>query len=174
MHWRDPPHALLPEAPTCPPAVQVAAALGWCVPLALFLSRPSPPSSSNPPIPAALVAVIKFLLQNEHTLLERGCDIFTLSAQAVCVMNLFITFGDTFLPDPSSYDELYYEIIREHGTFDSLFECGLLAVASHDLFPTPPQPPPPPTPLLHPPQPNAICAGRVRCSRRQAAWPATL
>lgn len=30
------------------------------------------------------------------------------------IFNLFITYGDTFLSTPSSYDELYYEIMRMH------------------------------------------------------------
>lgn len=37
---------------------------------------------------------------------------------------MFITYGDTFLPTPSSYDELYYEIIRMHQSFDNLYSMG--------------------------------------------------
>lgn len=37
---------------------------------------------------------------------------------------MFITYGDTFLPTPSSYDELYYEIIRMHQNFDNLYSMG--------------------------------------------------
>jgi hypothetical protein len=32
--------------------------------------------------------------------------------QVVTVLNLFITYGDSFLPSPSDYDDLYYEIMR--------------------------------------------------------------
>jgi hypothetical protein len=32
--------------------------------------------------------------------------------QSTVIFNLFITYGDTFLPSPSSYDELYYELVR--------------------------------------------------------------
>jgi hypothetical protein len=39
---------------------------------------------------------------------------------------MFITYGDTFLPTPSSYDELYYEIIRMHQSFDNLYSMGKL------------------------------------------------
>lgn len=38
---------------------------------------------------------------------------------------MFVMYGDTFLPNPGSYDELYYELLRQHGVFDSLNETGL-------------------------------------------------
>ena len=38
---------------------------------------------------------------------------------------MFITYGDTFLPSPTSYDELYYELVRCHSTFDTLYALGL-------------------------------------------------
>lgn len=47
-----------------------------------------------------------------------------LHLQMVNIFNLFITYGDTFLPNPSSYDELYYEIIRMHQVFDNLYSMG--------------------------------------------------
>jgi len=45
--------------------------------------------------------------------------------QIVNIFNLFITYGDTFLPNPNSYDELYYEIIRMHQVFDNLYSMGM-------------------------------------------------
>ena len=42
------------------------------------------------------------------------------------MLNLFITFGDAFLPSPSSYDELYYEILRMYNTFDDMYAVGRL------------------------------------------------
>lgn len=39
-------------------------------------------------------------------------------------LNLFITFGDTFLPAPSCYDELYYEIVRMNNVFDNLYSLS--------------------------------------------------
>uniref|UniRef100_A0A8D2NWL9 Armadillo like helical domain containing 3 n=1 Tax=Zosterops lateralis melanops TaxID=1220523 RepID=A0A8D2NWL9_ZOSLA len=45
----------------------------------------------------------------------------------VNLFNMFITYGDTFLPTPSSYDELYYEIIRMHQNFDNLYSMGELS-----------------------------------------------
>ena len=46
--------------------------------------------------------------------------------QVVNVFNLFVTYGDTFLPNPTSYDELYYEIIRMHQIFDNIYSMGEL------------------------------------------------
>ena len=40
------------------------------------------------------------------------------------MFNMFITYGDTFLPNPNSYDELYYELIRMHQVFDNLYSMG--------------------------------------------------
>ena len=57
--------------------------------------------------------------------LVRKFDVFALAAQAVNLLNLFVTFGDTFLPSPQSYDDLYYEIIRMHHVFDNLHAMAL-------------------------------------------------
>lgn len=51
-------------------------------------------------------------------------NIFNLSLQVVNIFNLFITYGDTFLPTPGSYDELYYEIIRMYQVFDNVYSMG--------------------------------------------------
>ncbi|KAJ7397566.1 hypothetical protein BTVI_134197 [Pitangus sulphuratus] len=61
-----------------------------------------------------------FLMSNETVLLAKH-NIFTLALMVVNLFNMFITYGDTFLPTPSSYDELYYEIIRMHQNFDNLY-----------------------------------------------------
>ena len=42
----------------------------------------------------------------------------------VKVFNLFITYGDTFLLNSATYDELYYELIRVHKVFDDLHAMG--------------------------------------------------
>lgn len=72
----------------------------------------------------ALMNFLKFLLSNE-TVLAKTCDIFSLASQVVNIFNLFITYGDTFLPSPTSYDELYYEIIRVHQIFENLYSMAL-------------------------------------------------
>nr|CAG4647713.1 EOG090X027A [Moina brachiata]SVE92880.1 EOG090X027A [Moina brachiata] len=72
---------------------------------------------------AALIALLKFLHGSDA--LIRKFDVFSLAIQAVNILNLFITFGDTFLPSPQSYDDLYYEIIRMHHVFDNLHAMAL-------------------------------------------------
>ncbi|KAJ2951164.1 hypothetical protein O0L34_g5556 [Tuta absoluta] len=76
------------------------------------------------PLWAALIALLKYLVTNESTLLRRH-NIFLMAQQVVNIFNLFITFGDTFLPTPASYDQLYYELIRMHQVFDNLFYMAL-------------------------------------------------
>ncbi|KFO32309.1 hypothetical protein H920_06256 [Fukomys damarensis] len=72
----------------------------------------------------ALINLLKFLMSNETVLLAKH-NIFTLTLMIVNLFNMFITYGDTFLPTPSSYDELYYEIIRMHQSFDNLYSMVL-------------------------------------------------
>ncbi|KAL0270068.1 UNVERIFIED_CONTAM: hypothetical protein PYX00_007600 [Menopon gallinae] len=72
----------------------------------------------------ALITFLKFLLANENHLAKK-MNIFSLAIQVVNIFNLFITYGDTFLPSPGSYDELYYEIIRMHQVFDNLYSMAL-------------------------------------------------
>ncbi|XP_050348790.1 armadillo-like helical domain-containing protein 3 [Nymphalis io] len=76
------------------------------------------------PLWAALIALLKFLVTHESTLLRRH-NVFIMAQQVVNIFNLFITFGDTFLPTPASYDQLYYELIRMHQVFDNLFYMAL-------------------------------------------------
>ncbi|XP_060719399.1 armadillo-like helical domain-containing protein 3 [Tachysurus vachellii] len=76
-----------------------------------------------------LINLLKFLLSNETTLLSKH-NIFQLALQVVHLFNMFITYGDTFLPTSSSYDELYYEIIRMHQVFDNLY-CMVLRVSTN-------------------------------------------
>jgi hypothetical protein len=72
----------------------------------------------------ALITLLKFLLANENHLAKK-MNIFHLALQVVNIFNLFITYGDTFLPSPGSYDELYYELIRMHQVFDNLYSMAL-------------------------------------------------
>ncbi|XP_063726801.1 armadillo-like helical domain-containing protein 3 [Symsagittifera roscoffensis] len=78
----------------------------------------------------ALIVFLKFLVANSSELLD-SFDIFHLAFRAVGVLNLFITFGDAFLPSPSSYDELYYEILRMYNTFDDMYAVALQHVRSN-------------------------------------------
>ncbi|KAK4881781.1 hypothetical protein RN001_005100 [Aquatica leii] len=72
----------------------------------------------------ALITLLRFLVQHESNL-SKKMNIFDLSLQVTNIFNLFITYGDTFLPTPGSYDELYYEIIRMHQVFDNVYSMGL-------------------------------------------------
>ncbi|CAH1784643.1 unnamed protein product [Owenia fusiformis] len=72
----------------------------------------------------ALINLLKFMMSNENYLVKKH-DIFNLCSKVVNIFNLFITYGDTFLPSPSSYDDLYYEIIRMHQVFDNLYSMAL-------------------------------------------------
>ncbi|CAL1538799.1 unnamed protein product [Lymnaea stagnalis] len=72
----------------------------------------------------ALINLLKFLLANESQLVKKH-NIFHLASKVVNIFNLFVTYGDTFLPNPTSYDELYYEIIRMHQVFDNVYSMAL-------------------------------------------------
>uniref|UniRef100_H3C9D5 Armadillo-like helical domain-containing protein n=1 Tax=Tetraodon nigroviridis TaxID=99883 RepID=H3C9D5_TETNG len=72
---------------------------------------------------SALINLLKFLLSNETSLLAKH-NIFPLALLVVNLFNMFITYGDTFLPTSTSYDELYYEIVRMHQVFDNLYCMG--------------------------------------------------
>ena len=47
-----------------------------------------------------------------------------LCPQVATIFNLFITYGDTFLPSPVTYDELYYEIMRMQQVFGGVHAMG--------------------------------------------------
>ncbi|CDW57376.1 DUF1741 domain containing protein [Trichuris trichiura] len=72
----------------------------------------------------ALLTLLRFVVVNSQTLLEDG-DIFDLCNQVLTILNLFVTFGDTFLPEAESYDDLYYEILRNNETLQAV--CSLPA-----------------------------------------------
>uniref|UniRef100_A0A8C5C0T6 Armadillo-like helical domain-containing protein n=1 Tax=Gadus morhua TaxID=8049 RepID=A0A8C5C0T6_GADMO len=78
---------------------------------------------------SALINLLKFLLSNETTLLAKH-NIFHLALLVVNLFNMFITYGDTFLPTSNSYDELYYEVVRMHQVFDNLY-CMVLRVSTN-------------------------------------------
>ncbi|XP_046386239.1 armadillo-like helical domain-containing protein 3 [Ischnura elegans] len=73
---------------------------------------------------AAVIALLQFLNANESHL-ARKMNIFQLALQVVNIFNLFITYGDTFLPSPASYDDLYYELIRCHEVFENVYSMAL-------------------------------------------------
>ncbi|XP_037085704.1 armadillo-like helical domain-containing protein 3 [Pollicipes pollicipes] len=73
---------------------------------------------------SALMSLLKFIVANESAVVKRT-NVFELAIMVVNIFNLFITYGDTFLPTPSSYDELYYELIRMHQVFSNLYSMSL-------------------------------------------------
>ncbi|XP_015524466.1 armadillo-like helical domain-containing protein 3 [Neodiprion pinetum] len=73
---------------------------------------------------AALIHLLKYLTTAESQLAKK-MNIFHLAIQIVNILNLFITYGDTFLSSPSSYDELFYEIIRMRAVFTNLNAMAL-------------------------------------------------
>ena len=73
---------------------------------------------------STLIALLKFVVSNESCL-SKKLDFFTICTQIIQIFNIFITYGDTFLPSASSYDELYYELVRCHQTFDNLHSMTL-------------------------------------------------
>jgi hypothetical protein len=77
----------------------------------------------------SLMSLIKLFISNESHLLPTH-NIFNTAIQVINIFNLFITYGDTFLPSPTSYDELYYEIIRVHQLFDNLYSLALRYISA--------------------------------------------
>ncbi|UYV61203.1 C10orf76 [Cordylochernes scorpioides] len=73
---------------------------------------------------SALINLLKFVQTHEADFVKEF-NIFLICSKVVNIFNLFITFGDTFLPSPVCYDELYYEIIRMHEVFDNLHTLAL-------------------------------------------------
>jgi hypothetical protein len=92
---------------------------------------------------SALIALLKFMVANESNLIKK-VNVFNICSQVginlraciggynaaaliqvVTIFNVFITYGDTFLPSASSYDELYYELVRCHQTFDNFHSMAL-------------------------------------------------
>ena len=71
-----------------------------------------------------LINLIKFLTANENHLVKK-MNIFALATEVVNIFNIFVTYGDTFLLSPRTYDELFYEIIRMKLVFTNLNAMAL-------------------------------------------------
>uniref|UniRef100_A0A2M3Z189 Armadillo-like helical domain-containing protein n=1 Tax=Anopheles braziliensis TaxID=58242 RepID=A0A2M3Z189_9DIPT len=79
----------------------------------------------------AMISLLKFLIYQEQNLIKR-CNFFELALQVVNILNLFITYGDTFLATTNSYDELYYELNREEKVFCELHALVLRYTTMQD------------------------------------------
>ncbi|TPX67490.1 hypothetical protein SpCBS45565_g03761 [Spizellomyces sp. 'palustris'] len=84
----------------------------------------------------AVMTVVQFVATQESTL-QSHTGIAGLILQIFAMLNLAITYGDTFLPDPASYDNLYYEVVR-----NAEYLTTLNRIATRELnSDTPPQSP---------------------------------
>lgn len=73
---------------------------------------------------SALITLLKYLINHESELIEMKLNVFSLSTMTINIFNAFITYGDSFLPTLDTYDLLYYEIIRMHIVFESVYHMG--------------------------------------------------
>ena len=66
-----------------------------------------------------LIHLLRFVVSNISSLIRQHSiqDIHQLISQVLIVLNIFITYGDIVLLSTTSYDELYYELIRLKETF---------------------------------------------------------
>lgn len=81
----------------------------------------------------ALISLLKYLLASESLLIPSN-NIFELACKVVNLFNLFITYGDTFLPSANCYDQLYYELIRMHQVFDNVYNMARRHVTNNGEF----------------------------------------
>lgn len=83
------------------------------------------------PLFKSLVSIVNYLTNNHEKLpVERT---FSLLNHVLLVINFFITYGDTFLPDAPAYDFLYYEISRQSLVFLRLNSITLEKIDDHDF-----------------------------------------
>ncbi|XP_023345372.1 UPF0668 protein C10orf76 homolog [Eurytemora carolleeae] len=73
---------------------------------------------------SAMIGLVKFIVGNEATMIKK-LNVFGLCLQVVNIFNIYITYGDTFLPSASCYDELYYELVRCQDVFNNLYSMAL-------------------------------------------------
>ncbi|KRX83650.1 UPF0668 protein C10orf76 -like protein [Trichinella sp. T6] len=66
-----------------------------------------------------LFTLLRYVVNNSRMLIAEG-DVFELCSQVLVILNVFITFGDTFLPQTEIYDELYYELLRNNSTLQAM------------------------------------------------------
>ncbi|XP_072177329.1 armadillo-like helical domain-containing protein 3 [Diadema setosum] len=81
----------------------------------------------------ALISLLKYLLASESVLLPEN-NIFELACKVVNLFNLFITYGDTFLPSANCYDQLYYELVRMHQVFDNVYSMARRHITNNGEF----------------------------------------
>jgi hypothetical protein len=67
---------------------------------------------------------LKFILSNIEHFQQDRASVNEVLLSAINIINLSITHGDTFFPDPISYDNFFYEIVRAKETFEGLSRIG--------------------------------------------------
>ncbi|RGB43093.1 hypothetical protein C1646_681681 [Rhizophagus diaphanus] len=68
----------------------------------------------------SLIGLLKFILSNIEHFQQDRASVNEVLLSAINIINLSITHGDTFFPDPISYDNFFYEIVRAKETFEGL------------------------------------------------------
>lgn len=68
-----------------------------------------------------MVSLLNFLASNEA---HFGFAIYPICLRVMVLLNLFITYGDTFLPNDIAYDHMCYEIIRRENVFRKLLKSA--------------------------------------------------
>ena len=71
---------------------------------------------------AALAGLVKFLMKNTGKL--EPAKSFVIADQAVNICNFLMYYGDTLLVNLGCYDQMFYELIREQKTYDSLYDLA--------------------------------------------------
>lgn len=66
-----------------------------------------------------LIYTLKFVISCDSNLMSKGHNLFQLYSKIIIAFNIFITYGDAFLPNPESYDYLYYDLMRMRIVFDN-------------------------------------------------------
>ena len=67
---------------------------------------------------------MKYILSNIEHFQQDRASVNEVLLSAINIINLSITHGDAFFPDPISYDNLFYEIVRAKETFEGLGGIG--------------------------------------------------
>lgn len=71
---------------------------------------------------SALLSLLNFLASNDSYL---GLRAYYLCLRIMVILNLFITYGDTFLPTDVAYDYMCYEILRRQSVFHKVLNKAM-------------------------------------------------
>eukprot|EP00048_Salpingoeca_helianthica_P018162 m.241064 g.241064 ORF g.241064 m.241064 type:complete len:657 (-) comp23915_c0_seq1:59-2029(-) len=71
---------------------------------------------------SALMGLLRFVLPKDGPFNGDGPGVYAIATQVVAIFNVFVTYGDAFLPDAAAYDRLYYELLRSKDVFEVMNE----------------------------------------------------